>query len=90
MALAEAVAWVPQSTVANVINKAWLNIYKAAPEIQVLLQVHDSLAGQFPTNTKLQSISKLKQLAQVTIPYDDPLVIPVGVKTSEVSWGECA
>ena len=47
--LPEALAWVPQSTVACVINRAWVNIYKNLPAVQVLIQVHDSLAGQIPT-----------------------------------------
>ena len=28
--------------------------------------------------------------AEIELPYEgDPLVIPVGVKTSQRSWGEC-
>lgn len=87
--LPDALAWQPQSVVGRVINTAWQRIHAQAPAIQVLLQVHDSLAGQFPTHLKQQALATLKQLAQVTIPYPDPLVIPVGLKTSDVSWGEC-
>lgn len=86
----EAVAWIPQSTTSIVINKAWYAIDQGLPEAQVLLQVHDSLAGQFPTHRKVHCLSELKRLAQVVVPYDDPLVIPVGISTSEVSWGDCA
>lgn len=87
--LGEALAWVPQSTVAITINKIWLNIHRSGKFSKVLLQVHDSLAGQFPTHTKPQAIEELKQLSRIQIPYSDPLVIPVGIKTSERSWGEC-
>lgn len=87
--LPDALAWQPQSVVGRVINTAWQRIHAEAPEIQVLLQVHDSLAGQFPTHLKSQTLIALHKLAQVTIPYPDPLVIPVGIKTSEVSWGAC-
>lgn len=87
--LPEAVAWIPQSTVACTINRVWLNIYENLPEVEVLLQVHDSLAGQFPSHQKEFCIRRLKGEAQIIIPYDDPLVIPVGIKTSERSWGEC-
>ena len=87
--LPEALAWIPQSTVACVINRAWKNIYDNVPEIQVLLQVHDSLAGQFPTHLKDWSIAKQKENSQIVVPYDDPLVIPVGIKTSDKSWGDC-
>lgn len=85
----EAVSWIPQSTVSIVINKIWLNLYKHLPEVQVLLQVHDSLAGQFPTHRKNFCLQRIKELSHVTIPYDDPLVIPTGISTSEVSWGDC-
>ena len=88
--LADAVAWVPQSTVACVINRAWQNIYSRLPEVQVLLQVHDSLAGQFPTHRKDFCVRRLREEASITVPYEDPLVIPVGIKTSEKSWGDCA
>src|SRR5208337_751974 len=81
----EAIAWIPQSTVSIVINKIWMNIYENLPDVQVLLQVHDSLCGQFLENP----LDQLKQAAQVVVPYEDPLIIPVGIKTSQVSWGDC-
>jgi DNA polymerase I len=88
--LPEALAWIPQSTVACTINRAWLNIYETLPEVQVLLQVHDSLCGQFPTDRASELVDKITAAARVTIPYDTPLVIPTGIKTSNISWGDCA
>lgn len=88
--LPEAVAWIPQSTVGGVINRIWKRIYDEMPEVQVLLQVHDSLAGQFPTHRKESVLTKMKEISRIVIPYDEPLVIPTGIKTSEVSWGDCA
>jgi len=87
--LPEAVAWIPQSTVGAVINRIWHKLHYELPEVQVLLQVHDSLAGQFPTHLTEQLLPKIQQLAQIVIPYEDPLIIPVGIKTSTVSWGDC-
>lgn len=84
--LPEALAWIPQSTVGIYINKIWLNIYRMLPEVQVLLQVHDSLAGQFPVGFDR---SKFNQCTKVIVPYDDPLIIPTGLKTSTKSWGDC-
>ncbi len=84
----QAIAWVPQSTVSNVINKIWMNIYETLPGVQVLLQVHDSLAGQYPTNsTDYKTL--IESAARIQIPYEDPLTIPFSVKTSNVSWGDC-
>ena len=88
--LPEALAWIPQSTVANYINRVWVRLFENAPHIQVLLQVHDSLCGQFPSHRKDECIATIKREAQqVAVPYPDPLVIPVGTKTSAKSWGDC-
>lgn len=88
--LGEALAWIPQSTVAITINKIWRRVYTEAPEIQVLLQTHDALGGQFPTHQATQCNEKLKTLSRIPIPYQDPLVIPVTLRTSTESWGSCA
>ena len=88
--LPAAVAWIPQSTVGIVINRAWLNFHEHIPEVQVLLQVHDSLAGQFPTHRRAHLLPLMQQHSRITIPYEDPLVIPTGIKTSDVSWGDVA
>ncbi len=86
----EAIAWVPASTVAIYINKIWLNIWENYPHIWILLQVHDSLAGQFPTHRRVECLKQLEEASQIILPYpDDPLIIPTGTKTSDVSWGDC-
>ena len=86
----EAIAWVPQSTVAIYINKVWKAIFDKHPAlIQVLLQVHDSLVGQFPIHLREQALAALAECAKIVVPYDEPLIIPVGVKTSTKSWGAC-
>lgn len=86
----EAVAWIPQSTVSVLINKIWEAVDREVPEVQVLLQVHDSLAGQFPSHRKDYCVPRILQASKILIPYDDPLIIPVGISTSPVSWGACA
>jgi len=88
--LPEAIAWIPQSTVGILINKIWISFYKNIPDVQVLLQVHDSLAGQFPTHKKEVIIPLMLQHSRIPIPYEDPLIIPTGVKTSTISWGDCS
>lgn len=85
----QAAAWIPQSTVGCLINRAYVAIHETLPEVDVLLQVHDSLAGQFPSHLGDDAIRKIIKCAEIVLPYDDPLVIPVGVKTSMVSWGDC-
>jgi DNA polymerase-1 len=85
----EMIAWLPQSTVGCLINRGYMAIYEQLPEVEVLLQVHDSLAGQFPTHLRDWALSRIQQLCEVPLPYADPLTIPVGVKYSEKSWGDC-
>lgn len=88
--LPEALAWVPQSTVAIVINEVWSLIRARFPEVQVLLQVHDSLFGQYPAHKHEYYSQALPALArEVVIPYAKPLVIPAGINTSPISWGHC-
>lgn len=85
----KAIAWVPQSTVAIYINKIWKRIHDTLPHIWILLQVHDSLVGQFPTFRKAEALRELAEASKIVLPYPHPLIIPVGVKTSEISWGHC-
>lgn len=87
--LPEALAWIPQSTVAIVINTGLVRVFRNLPEIQLLLQVHDSLVMQ-TNRVHIPSVfPKIRKLLEVTIPYPDPLVIPVSAKGSYVSWGDC-
>lgn len=87
--LPEALAYIPQSTVAEVINRGLVNIFLNLPLVQVLLQVHDSLVFQLPSSRR-DLLPAVRQQLLITIPYDDPLVIPVGLKSSSVSWGHCS
>jgi len=88
-ALPQALAWVPQSTVACVINRAWESIATKLPEVEILVQVHDSLVGQFPTSAGPAIIPRILDAAKIVIPYERPLIIPAGIKTSTISWGDC-
>lgn len=89
--LPQALAWIPQSTVAIYINKVWDQIEEHLPEAHVLLQIHDSLVLQIPTHIFNPTWRKIQALANgIIIPYSDPLVIPLGVKSSIISWGDVA
>lgn len=85
----EAIAWLPQSTVACLINRGYVAIDSQLRDVQVLLQVHDSLAGQFPTHLGDWALGQIRSLCEIPLPYSDPLTIPVGIKSSTVSWGAC-
>lgn len=85
----EALAWIPQSTVANVINHGYLNLYNDVPEVQVLMQVHDSLVFQVRAEDFVRSLPRIRKALEIPIPYDPTLTIGVGLKASRSSWGEC-
>lgn len=96
----EALAWIPQSTVALVTYYAGLQLEQRFwPHHQalnyvpppgdfagLLLQTHDSLNFQF----LLQTLPPLRDIVRslaVPIPYASPLTIPWELKQSTVSWG---
>lgn len=87
--LNECAAWKPQSTVAILINHAYRTIDQTLPEVQVLLQVHDSLGGQYKIQDRERLVPQIIKASEIPLPYKDPLVIPVGIKTSTESWGAC-
>jgi DNA polymerase-1 len=86
--LTEALAWVPQSTVAGTINRGLVNIDENLKWAQILIQVHDSLLIQIPKYLFPDQLPLIKKLLLVTIPYDDPLTIRTELKVSDVSWGD--
>lgn len=89
MWLNKIVAAIPQSSAAILVNKALTRLERAEKgKIQVLLQVHDSLAGQFHKEDTT-AIQRIKSYMELTIPYKDPLVIPAEIKTSPISYGNC-
>lgn len=90
--LPEALAWIPQSTVALIINNALCNISENEQlqklQTELLLQVHDSLVGQIPLPHRYLALPILRQCLAVPVPYDDPLVIGTSLDISEKSWGD--
>lgn len=87
----EALAWTPQSTVGILINRILVAIDETMPDVQLLLQVHDSLTGQFPLEVAEARKSELLALASsIEIPCQSgPIRVPAGLKCSTVSWGDC-
>lgn len=84
----EALAWIPQSTVALVSFEGALQLELACPYVEMLLQVHDSLVFQTP-KAKAADYRALLSGLTVPVPYDDPLIIPWSLSSSEKSWGDC-
>lgn len=85
--LPQALAWVPQSTVAIVARKGALRLASELPYCEILMQVHDSLVFQIPIH-RADEHDKIRRALEIVIPYPDPLVIPWGLAKSAISWGD--
>jgi len=86
--LPQALAWIPQSTVACVINRALVNIGERLPEVELLIQVHDSLVLQFRGGPNEDNVVKaIKECFRIPVPYNPPLIIGCGIQGSTQSWG---
>lgn len=87
--LSEALAWIPQSTVAIVINKVWEKLDKLDRRVfRVMMQVHDSLCFQIKQGHLEEMLPYVEEaFASTVVPYDDPLVIGSSMAVGP-SWGE--
>jgi len=88
--LPEAVAWLPQATVANVCMHGALALRRRfdPKQLRILLQVHDSLIFQIPLYA-LGILHEVRSiLNSITVPYKDPLRIPWTFKWHGRNWGE--
>lgn len=86
-AYTEALAWKPQSTVALATYFGAFSLESHYPQVEFLLQDHDSLVFQFP-KTNCPSYEEIKTGLTTVTPYPDPLTIPWGLSVSTRSWGE--
>lgn len=87
--LPQALAWVPQSTVAIVCFTGALQLRRAVPEVQLLIQVHDSLVFQYPRALRHVLLPRIQKALENPVPYPDPLTIQWGLAISDRSWGDC-
>lgn len=86
--LPQALAWIPQSTIA--IYASLLHMaFEQIEGVVVQLQVYDSVMGYYPTANEQNVIEHLSEAKKIFIPYDDPLCIPLTLKASTISWGDC-
>jgi len=86
----EAIAYVPQETVASVLNTGLLRFYnevcKTNHNIEILLQVHDSLLVQHPPKKKEFVYDELKRCMRVDLKIKGrEFYIPIEIK-SGINW----
>lgn len=84
--LKDAIPWVTQSTIANTTDEAIIRV--DAERIPIKLQIHDALLVQVPSCDLELALQKIHSVTQISIPYPDPLIIPVTLGWSDKSWGD--
>jgi DNA polymerase I-like protein with 3'-5' exonuclease and polymerase domains len=78
----EAIAFIPQSTVADATNVILWRLWNYMPEIELLGQTHDSIDFQCDEGRVGEVISKFKELARVEITWQGKsIVIPIDIAT---------
>lgn len=92
--LPDAVAFGPQSTVGDTLNIALLRIHNdplcRELGVELLLQVHDAIGGQFPVQNRVPAMRRLRELMRVDIVdprTKETFFIPIEC-ASGPSWGE--
>ncbi len=86
--LPQALAWIPQSTVAITSFRGAINLQKEIPQTEILMQAHDSLVFQIPLSD-LPTDEEIHRALRIPVPYDPPITIPCQLTKSLVSWGDC-
>jgi DNA polymerase-1 len=85
--LRAAVAYIPQSTASDHINRAAVRIYPQLPEgASILLQVHDEIVIQAKTSDLLSVVELAKRELSTPIPIDgQDVIIPIDIQAGE-NW----
>jgi DNA polymerase-1 len=80
----EAVAFDPQSSVADILNTGMLNVWRSGL-VQLLLQIHDAILIQYPEELEDELIPKILKLVEIKIELNHgrSLLIPAEAK---VGW----
>ena len=83
----EAIAYIPQSTVADTTNTILYRIWEQMPEVELLGQTHDSIDFQCNEDDVEKVIDKFKNLSQIEISWEGKsIIIPVDIATGW-NWG---
>lgn len=86
--LREAIAYDPQGSLADILDRGMLNVWRHR-QCQLLLQIHDAILIQYPEKEEEQIISMVLQQLRYPIQLDKKreFVIPYGVNTGW-NWGK--
>lgn len=78
----QAIAYEPQSITADTIDRGLLSVWRTN-DVQLLLQVHDSILFQFPEELEHKIVPKMLALVEQTVELSEgrPFIIPAEAKT---------
>lgn len=63
----KAIAFEPQSLVADILNTGLLRIWQTLPQVQLLAQVHDAVLIQYPQEAENEIIPQVQSLLEIPI-----------------------
>lgn len=79
-----AVAYEPQSAIADYLNRGMLQVWQAH-RCQLLLQVHDAILIQYPEESESEIVPMVQSLLQLTIPLMNGRTLRIPTEAS-VGW----
>lgn len=85
--LRKAIAFSPQSTVGDVMNKGILQLWQSDLPIQLIAQVHDAVYFQYPESLEDSIIPQALSILQVPITYGNETIIIPGEAKTGWNWG---
>lgn len=87
--LRAAIAYEPQSAVADILNKGLLAVWKSGLDCQLLLQVHDAIVIQYDEEKENEIVPAVQKLLEIEIPLLNgrSMTIPTEAKVGW-NWGE--
>jgi DNA polymerase I len=86
--LREAIAYDPQCSLADIVNRDMLRVWTAG-DCQLLMQNHDSILVQYPEEKEDEIVQKIQSLLyhEILLKHNRTLTIPYGCKTGW-NWGD--
>jgi DNA polymerase I len=86
--LREAIAYDPQGSLADIVNKDMIKVWEAG-DCQLLMQNHDSILIQYPEEKEDETIRKVQSqlFHELPLKHNRTLTIPYGCKTGW-NWGD--
>jgi DNA polymerase I-like protein with 3'-5' exonuclease and polymerase domains len=82
-----AAPWIPSSTVSHITIEGMCRIHENFPELELLLNVHDSAVIQAPIGRTTEFKDIIRGCFTMELNYPNKMIIPVDVVSSTESWG---